>query len=452
MKVTLSALAVSVSFLALFSCKKTVEVNIKPGPRPEFSSNLRSIQPGDSIVFTDNSKGTVDTYSWSFEGAENSYSNEKTPAPVHYKKSGRFQVSLTVSGPDGANTITKVDYITVNSVAFTVEWLKTDSVSNGYIFFRGRINGFSNAAVYRAISFVYDYVDPNPGTTSYGFQVYPDSKGEFVVVKQASSSGTNGSTNFYYRILAFSLDYDVYLSEVKQTQFPVVTFNLSSVTQSGQKIHVTGQVSNLSNNGYLYLCMADYPGVPTTNSNLSTSSLINYSGGQISGSTIAYRTLRKQNIRLFGRDNLSGAVGYSDTYAMTFPESFENSSYSYVNNWSTTRFSTTNTKAKTGFYSLGSSEFSGSSIGTSAYATLQIVLESNAIFSFAAAHSNLSGNESFDFYIDGQLANNLNLGTGFAIYSYPVTSGSHTFQWKITKYSNSNYSGRVFLDDITISN
>lgn len=257
------------------------------------------------------------------------------------------------------------------------------------------------------------------------------------------------SLNFFYRILAYSLDYDVYLSEVRQTQFPEVTFNLSSVTQIGQKMEFKGTVSNLSNNGYLRMCMADYPAVPVS-SNYSSS--VNYSNGTVNGTALAYRTLKKQNIRLFGRDNETGAFGYSSTYAEIIPESFESSNYSYANTWSTNYFYLTSAKAKTGTSSLGSSEFSGSSSGSSAYATLDLTVENSTTFSFCAAHSYFNGAETFEFYIDGQLANNLHLTENFVTYSYPVGSGTHTFQWKVTKYTNSNYSGRVFIDDVTIGN
>lgn len=425
------------------SCKKTVEVTIEPAPRPEFSANLRSIQPGDSVTFVNNSKGDIETYSWSFEGAINSFSDQKNPPPVKYSKPGRYQVSLTVSGPHGSNTITKTDFISVEAVAFNVEWYKTDSISDGYSFYRGKIKGFSNQVLYRGIAFIYDYEDSNPGTTSYGFYIYPNSKGEFLASKSL------GRGNFYYRILAYSLDYDVYLSEVKHTSFPEISFSGTSITGLNNGVQVYSMVSNVGSNPTLKLLMSDYPDIPEQSP--SDSYMIYHVNGVINTLVTVSSTLKKQNAQLFGRDNVTGGSGYSPVFQVRIPESFESSDYYYANNWSTGNFYRSTTKASSGMYSLASGEYYGSSVGATSSTSVSLTLDTSSTISFKSAQEYLTGSDEVRFYIDNNLAGNLSLTTGFSNFSYPVSAGAHTFRWTLTKYISSNYAGKVFLDDIQIT-
>jgi PKD repeat protein len=63
-----------------------------------------------TVNFTDQSSGAVTTWLWNFgDGSTNSTQN---PAHV-YSSPGTYTVSLTVSGPDGINTNTKANLITV---------------------------------------------------------------------------------------------------------------------------------------------------------------------------------------------------------------------------------------------------------------------------------------------------------------------------------------------------
>jgi len=61
-----------------------------------------------TVTFTNQSKGSISQWHWDF--GDGKFSNEL--APVHiYTTAGKFTVSLTVTGPGGSNTKTKVDYI-----------------------------------------------------------------------------------------------------------------------------------------------------------------------------------------------------------------------------------------------------------------------------------------------------------------------------------------------------
>ncbi len=63
------------------------------------------------VSFTDTSTGTITARSWDFgDGATSTLQN-----PTHSYAAGTYTVSLTVSGPDGSNTITKPNLIAVTT-------------------------------------------------------------------------------------------------------------------------------------------------------------------------------------------------------------------------------------------------------------------------------------------------------------------------------------------------
>jgi PKD repeat protein len=67
-----------------------------------------------TVYFTDQSSATngIDTWSWSFGDTGTSTNRD----PVHtYNSAGMFTVSLTVTGPDGSDTETKTNFITVTA-------------------------------------------------------------------------------------------------------------------------------------------------------------------------------------------------------------------------------------------------------------------------------------------------------------------------------------------------
>ena len=63
-----------------------------------------------SIDFSDNSFGTIESWSWDFGDGTGS----STQNPTHtYTESGTYTVSLMITGPDGSDTKTRTNYITV---------------------------------------------------------------------------------------------------------------------------------------------------------------------------------------------------------------------------------------------------------------------------------------------------------------------------------------------------
>jgi PKD repeat protein len=93
------------------------EALIGIGPSPavaDFNGNNLVIRAGDSVKFIDNSMGYVPltSWNWSFNGTEAIYSTAQNPVVI-YNEIGTFNVSETVTGSEGSNTLTRNSYITV---------------------------------------------------------------------------------------------------------------------------------------------------------------------------------------------------------------------------------------------------------------------------------------------------------------------------------------------------
>ncbi len=78
----------------------------------DFTANPTNVCAGNSVSFIDNSSGTVETWSWTFEGGNPTASNLQNPV-VSYTSPGIYDVSLTITSGSNSNTETKTDYITV---------------------------------------------------------------------------------------------------------------------------------------------------------------------------------------------------------------------------------------------------------------------------------------------------------------------------------------------------
>ena len=79
-----------------------------------FRSDAHLISIGESVQFNNVSRGDINTWSWSFPGGSPSTSNELNPL-ITYQDMGVYEVSLTVTGPAGNDTETKMAYIHVGT-------------------------------------------------------------------------------------------------------------------------------------------------------------------------------------------------------------------------------------------------------------------------------------------------------------------------------------------------
>ncbi len=84
-----------------------------------FSADLSGGNPPLTVSFSDESTGGVSSWNWNFgDGSSSTIQN-----PSHtYTDEGRYSVSLTVSGPEGYNTVTKSDYICVTNIVDLTEY------------------------------------------------------------------------------------------------------------------------------------------------------------------------------------------------------------------------------------------------------------------------------------------------------------------------------------------
>ena len=83
-------------------------------PDADFEASATEIPVDCSVDFTDKSLGIPHEWSWEFEGGEPATSAERNPQGITYHEEGTYEVSLTVSNPDGEDTKTVTDYITVS--------------------------------------------------------------------------------------------------------------------------------------------------------------------------------------------------------------------------------------------------------------------------------------------------------------------------------------------------
>lgn len=90
--------------------KFTITATIPPRLKAEFTAEPTSGCAPLSVQFTDQSEGDISSFLWGF--GDESTSMEQNPEHI-YQDPGEFTVSLTVEGPDGEDTETKENFITV---------------------------------------------------------------------------------------------------------------------------------------------------------------------------------------------------------------------------------------------------------------------------------------------------------------------------------------------------
>ena len=79
-----------------------------------FTADRTEVCSGSPVNFTSTSNGVVDTYQWNFgEGASPATANTAGPHEVTYSNSGKKDVSLTITGPQGTKVLTRKSYINV---------------------------------------------------------------------------------------------------------------------------------------------------------------------------------------------------------------------------------------------------------------------------------------------------------------------------------------------------
>ena len=93
-------------------------IRIQPPIEAAFSASSTEGEAPLKVAFENTSSGEYTRSLWDF--GDGTTSRSKDPTHV-YKTPGVYTVTLTVSGPAGSDTETKVDYITVEEVHAPVE-------------------------------------------------------------------------------------------------------------------------------------------------------------------------------------------------------------------------------------------------------------------------------------------------------------------------------------------
>ena len=108
----------TVTLEAINSCGSNFyqdDVVIDPGPPPNanfFSNHSNPVCGGTTIFFTDATTFNPDTWFWEFPGGIPSTSTEQNPV-VDYNTPGSYNVTLSVSSPNGSDSETEFDYVIV---------------------------------------------------------------------------------------------------------------------------------------------------------------------------------------------------------------------------------------------------------------------------------------------------------------------------------------------------
>ena len=155
-------------------------------PTADFSGNPTTWQAPMTVNFTDLSVPTalITTWTWNFDvtgigGVTPATFSGQTPPPVVYTTCDtNYTVSLTVSGPNGSDSETKVDYIRVNCPAGECDTLTSHwdtPVSNPAVYFiaaNDYLTGIPaptlSGAVLSPLGMYEQYITPTPGSTTVG--------------------------------------------------------------------------------------------------------------------------------------------------------------------------------------------------------------------------------------------------------------------------------------------
>jgi Zn-dependent metalloprotease len=90
-----------------------ITVTAPQPPIADFIASATDINIGESVIFTDLSLENPTSWLWTFKGGTPDSSTDKNPV-ITYNTVGTFDVTLEVTNPQGGDTETKVDYITVS--------------------------------------------------------------------------------------------------------------------------------------------------------------------------------------------------------------------------------------------------------------------------------------------------------------------------------------------------
>ena len=161
-------------------------VNPALAPAAKFTASPLSGNPPLAISFTDQS--TNSPFSWSWDFGDGNTSTDQNSNHI-YNVPGTYNVSLTATNPQGPNSITKNNYITVNPVPVAAF---TNTPVSGTVPFQ--VN-FSDQSQYGPTSWSWDFGDGGTSTSQNPSHNYTEPNNLYTVSLTVSNAyGSNNVT------------------------------------------------------------------------------------------------------------------------------------------------------------------------------------------------------------------------------------------------------------------
>ncbi len=126
----------------------------------DFEASQTVIPTGCSIDFTDLSTGVPTFFQWTFEGATPGTSGMKNPSGIEYNTPGTYQVTLKAWNENGADSLTKTAYITVDGTLLPV----ADFTADKFAICSGETVRFSDLTQYCPYGWTWSF---EPGAVTY---------------------------------------------------------------------------------------------------------------------------------------------------------------------------------------------------------------------------------------------------------------------------------------------
>jgi PKD repeat protein len=161
-------------------------------PVAEFTANTTSGNAPLVVGFTDQSAGSPVSWHWSF--GDGATSAEQNPSHI-YIDTGTYTVSLEVTNPDGSNTATKTDYITVMSNIQPPVASFTGKPTYGKAPLTVKFNDSSTGS---PTSWFWDFGDGTNATQQNPVHIYTTAGKYTVSLTATNAGGSNTSTRIEY--------------------------------------------------------------------------------------------------------------------------------------------------------------------------------------------------------------------------------------------------------------
>ncbi|MEI7724888.1 MAG: PKD domain-containing protein, partial [Bacteroidota bacterium] len=129
-------------------------------PVADFTADQTLVPIGCAVDFKDISTGIPTYFQWEFQGGNPATSNLKYPQGIVYTAPGTYQVKLKVWNEFGADSVTKINYITVSNTLLPV----VDFTADQYVLCNDNVVQFTDKSINCPSSWVWNF---NPGTVTF---------------------------------------------------------------------------------------------------------------------------------------------------------------------------------------------------------------------------------------------------------------------------------------------